>query len=98
MLNIKIEIMEELLNNIESAIHSQVIEKGECVDDYMYFEDYELEMGGEIYYSTFFIYTIKGDGPEPNKYLIQIKSVDICMSDEIKPLYPEMDVFTISLN
>lgn len=89
---------KELLINIESAIHSQVIELGKCDDKFMCFREYELEMDGEVYIADFFITTFKGDESEPNKYEINIMSIDIYICDDIKSLYPVVFAFEPSEN
>lgn len=87
VIEINIKAMEELKNNIEAAIHNQVIEAGEFESGMNLFESYELESEDNTYVADFYIDAKVGDEGEANTYEIEITYIASCLQDGNKVLF-----------
>jgi hypothetical protein len=85
--------MENLLNNIESAIHSQVIETGEFEPGMNYYEEFELEYEGNVYFADFYINAKTGDEGEDNVYEIDVIYIAINGEDSNKILFSKNETY-----
>lgn len=85
--------MKNLLNNIESAINSQVIESGEFESGMNYYEDFELESEGNVYFADFYINVKIGEESEDNTYEIDVIYIAINEENGNKILFSKNETY-----